>query len=67
MSYVLLIGGVMMLSQSNECILTPRFRKIFEFRNCAIQNNVVLIQSYKLFENQFQQKLFKIFQNYIVK
>ena len=54
MSYVVLIGGVMMLSQSNECILTPRFCKIFEFRNCAIQNNVVLIQSYKLFENQFQ-------------
>ena len=53
--YVLIIAGVMMVSQSNKCILTHSLFKIFEFRNYAIRNKALLIQSYKLFENQFQQ------------
>ena len=57
--YVWIIGGVMMVSQSNKCILTHSLFKIFEFRNYAIRSKVLLIQSYKLFENQFQQKPFR--------
>ena len=49
----------MMFSQSNGCILTDSLFQIFEFRNYAVQSKALLIQSYKLFENQFQQKPFK--------
>ena len=49
----------MMVSQSNGCILADSLVQIFEFRNYAIQSKALLIQSYKLFENQFQQKPFK--------